>query len=56
MVEPEVAFIRLATCSMEVASYPPSEITDEQIDFIEAATAEVAVLISYRTGRIAVVM
>jgi hypothetical protein len=46
-----------ATCSTDVCSYPPSETTEEQICFMDEALAVAAVfVISYLTGKIAVVM
>ena len=47
--------VRRATCSSDVASKPPSDMTDEQTWVNVAATADVDV-ISYRTGKMAVVM
>jgi hypothetical protein len=42
---------------MDVCSYPPSETTEEQICFKDEALAVAAVfVISYLTGKIAVVM
>jgi hypothetical protein len=37
--------VRLATWSMDTCSNPPSDITVQQIAFIEAATAAVVVVI-----------
>jgi hypothetical protein len=56
LIEVLVVVLR-ATCSMDVCSYPPSETTEEQICFMDEALAVAAVLvISYLTGKIAVVM
>jgi hypothetical protein len=52
-----VAVVILATVAATFLSYPPSEITVEQICFIEELEAVAPVLvISYLIGRVAVVI
>jgi hypothetical protein len=43
--EPDVADTILAECSCDTASYPPSDITEEQICFIADEEATVPVLV-----------